>query len=130
MPRPKNSVPQKRAHISGQDRVYLHGKHYYLGPSGSEEAHTRYDALVAIYLSNDRTMPEDTPSHQAELSPTVAHITQVFRGAIKTKYANVKQGETRCACAGLSHKSINQIEPNESEKKGGGRSAKPSRVRG
>jgi len=38
MPRPKNSVPQKRAHISGQDRVYLHGKHYYLGPSGSEEA--------------------------------------------------------------------------------------------
>ena len=88
MPRPKNSVPQKRAHISWQDRVYLHGKHYYLGPSGSEEAHTRYDALVAIYLSNDRTMPEDTPSHQAELSPTVAHITQVFRGAIKTKYAN------------------------------------------
>ena len=88
MPRPKYSVPQKRAHISGQDRVYLHGKHYYLGPSGSEEARTRYDALVAIYLSNGRTMPEDTPTHQAELSPTVAHITEVFRGAIKTKYAN------------------------------------------
>ena len=37
MPRPKKLVPEKTYHVSGQDRVYLDGRYYYLGPSGTPE---------------------------------------------------------------------------------------------
>jgi len=88
MPRPKNSLPNKLAHLSGQDRVYLDGKYYYLGLSGSEEAQVKYDSLVAIYLANGRKMPEGVPTHQADTAPTVAHVTAAFRRNLETKYVN------------------------------------------
>ena len=88
MPRPKNAVPNKLAHLSGQDRVFLDGKYYYLGVSGSEEAQVKYDSLVAIYLANGRKMPDDVPTHQADTAPTVAHLTAAFRRNLDTKYVN------------------------------------------
>ena len=88
MPRPKNAVPNKLAHLSGQDRVFLDGKYYYLGLSGSEEAQAKYDSLVAIYLANGRKVPEGVPTHQADTAPTVAHVTAAFRRNLDTKYVN------------------------------------------
>ncbi len=67
---------------SGQDRVYLDGRHYYLGQSGSTEAQTRYDTLVGTYLSNGRKMPADEPTHQAETAITVAHVAAEYRRLI------------------------------------------------
>ena len=79
MPRPKNVVPNKLAHLSGQDRVFLDGNYYYLGLSGSEEEQVKYDSLVAIYLATGRKMPHGVRAHQAAKAPTVAHVTEAFR---------------------------------------------------
>ena len=41
MPRTKRSVPEMKCHVSGQARVFLDGRYFYLGPYGSAEAQAR-----------------------------------------------------------------------------------------
>ncbi len=49
MPRPRSVQPAYQFHISGQARVTLDGRDFYLGPHGSEESYARYCALLAEY---------------------------------------------------------------------------------
>ncbi|MCA9134676.1 MAG: hypothetical protein KDA45_16020, partial [Planctomycetales bacterium] len=48
-------VPAYLRHSSGQARVILNGKAFYLGKHGSKVSRQRYDALIAEWLSSKRS---------------------------------------------------------------------------
>ena len=54
MARPK-SVPGYRKHSSGQARVTINGRDYYLGPYGTKASKQKYDRIVAEYLASGRS---------------------------------------------------------------------------
>lgn len=78
MPRPRNAVPAYLLHKpSGQARVRIAGKDYYLGPYLSEQSRQKYAALIQQHfagaLVSDPVQPE-TP--QAGIS--IAEMTLVY----------------------------------------------------
>lgn len=85
MPRTKRSVPEMKYHVSGQARIFLDGRYFYLGPYGSTEAQARYDTLVAEYLRNGRKVPQETPTRQLESQVTVANVTAEYRREIDSR---------------------------------------------
>ena len=85
MARPKKDFPERKAHVSGQDRVYLEGRYHYLGPSDSAEAIARYDALILKYLSNGRKLPENEPTNLGEHPITVAAVTAEYYRLIEQR---------------------------------------------
>jgi len=87
MPRQKSPQPAYRYHVSGQARVDLDGKTYYLGPHGGKESWARYHALLAEYNANDQRMPVERPVNQAEAKLTVRCVTAEFRLHLDTKYS-------------------------------------------
>lgn len=82
MPRRPRSIPEMRYHVSGQSRVYLDGKYYYLGEHGTPESQARYDTLVAQYLASGRKMPDAEPTHKGEHAITVGNIAAEYRRLI------------------------------------------------
>jgi hypothetical protein len=48
-------VPKYRKHSSGQARVTINGRDYYLGPHGSRVSVRAYDRLVAEFLASGRS---------------------------------------------------------------------------
>ena len=52
------STPKMTRHATGQAVVRLGGRDHYLGPFGSVQAQTRFDALVSRWLANGRRLPE------------------------------------------------------------------------
>lgn len=61
MPRKSNPVPSYLYHrASGQARVIIRGKHFYLGPYGSDESRENYASLLADKVLN--TVPALPPS--------------------------------------------------------------------
>ena len=87
MPRQKSPQPAYRLHISGQARVELDGRTYYLGEYGSKESWARYHALLAEYNANGQRMPVERPQQQADAPITVRCVTGEFREQIKVRYA-------------------------------------------
>ncbi|MGC6550210.1 MAG: site-specific integrase, partial [Rubripirellula sp.] len=65
MPRMRNAVPKYLFHISGQARVSIAGRDFYLGKYGSPESLARYHSLLAT-CAETGTLPDETPTHQAE----------------------------------------------------------------
>jgi integrase len=60
MPRPVVWPPQPREHkASGQSRVRIGGRDYYLGPHGSEEARRRYAELISTLVQNGQQAPAE-----------------------------------------------------------------------
>ena len=55
MARPRSNVPSYRKHRSGQARVTINGRDYYLGPHGTKASRQEYDRLVAEYLASGRS---------------------------------------------------------------------------
>lgn len=55
MARPRSNVPTYRKQQSGQARVTINGRDYYLGPHGSKASTQEYDRLVAEYLASGRS---------------------------------------------------------------------------
>lgn len=55
MARPRSNVPSYRKHRSGQARVTINGRDYYLGPHGSKSSRREYDRLVSEYLASGRS---------------------------------------------------------------------------
>lgn len=89
MARSRSTQPAYSYHLSGQARVRLAGKDYYLGPHGTPESYARYYALLAEYNANGLSMPEDRPAvqtHQADLDILVRHITADFRSRVLPQY--------------------------------------------
>ncbi len=66
MPRPRSKKPAYQHHVSGQARVQLDGKLYYLGEYDSPESRARYFELLAIYNANGQRMPDDVETHQKD----------------------------------------------------------------
>src|SRR5688572_18021221 len=55
---PHRRIPGYLQHKpTGQARVILDGRTYYLGSHGTPESRTRYNRLVAEWLANDRCLP-------------------------------------------------------------------------
>ena len=88
MPRKKSHAPAYRYHISGQARVDLDGRTYYLGPYDTPESHARYHALLATYNANGHRMPDETPTHQIDAPVSIRCVTAEFREHAAKKYAN------------------------------------------
>lgn len=51
----KSSVPAYRKHASGQARVEINGRTYYLGKYNSARSKQRYDALISEWLASNRS---------------------------------------------------------------------------
>jgi integrase len=99
MPRPKNSAPSIRYHISGQSIVTLGGRTFYLGKHGSSEAIARYAVLIDEYQKTGLELSEDfdieaifaraeallspaprlTKEHQADEPVRVKDVCECFR---------------------------------------------------
>lgn len=61
------TIPQHCCHKpSGNGYVRLNGKFHYTGAWGSEEAEERYQALLAAWLANGRSMPDEDPEASQE----------------------------------------------------------------
>ncbi|WP_037201815.1 tyrosine-type recombinase/integrase [Rhodopirellula baltica] len=89
MPRPKAKLPNYLYHVSGQARVYLDGRYFYLGPHDSPESHARYFALCKIYQENGCKMPEDCETHPDEdAAITVRCVTADYLSFAAKKYAS------------------------------------------
>ena len=83
MVRPKSHFPVMKYHAgSGQARVWLDGKWYYLGAHGSPESQARYETLLAEYFANGKSMPEDEPTHQVDLPITVHNVAAEYERLI------------------------------------------------
>ncbi len=95
MPRKKPSAPAYRYHVSGQARVELDGRTFYLGDFDSPKSHARYHALLATYNANGKRMPDDIPTHQTDAPVTVRCVTGEYRDHATKKYANNAQDAAR-----------------------------------
>lgn len=85
MPRKRNVVPKYLFHISGQARVSIAGRDFYLGKYGSPESLARYHSLLATYAETG-TLPDETPTHQAEAAVTVLNLIAEYRQRVLPKY--------------------------------------------
>ncbi|MEL6105042.1 MAG: hypothetical protein AAFU85_03360 [Planctomycetota bacterium] len=88
MPRRKASSPTYQYHVSGQARVYLDGRYFYLGTHDSPESFAKYHSVLATYSANGMQMPEDALEHLGDAPVTVRCLTAEFREYAKAKYAN------------------------------------------
>lgn len=95
MPRQRKLVPEYAYHVSGQARVYLDGRYFYLGEHGSPESLARYHALLAQYNAGGQRMPDDVPTHQADHPVTVACLTAEYREHLIRRYKNDPQERMR-----------------------------------
>lgn len=56
MSRPKAAFPSYRRHRSGQARVTINDRDYYLGPYGTRASKAEYDRIVGEYLASGRSL--------------------------------------------------------------------------
>jgi len=91
MPRQKATSPAYCFHVSGQARVNLDGRTFYLGEHGSKESWAKYYALLAEYHANGLTMPPERDVRLADAVLSVRCVTGEFRQHVLTKYANNAQ---------------------------------------
>jgi hypothetical protein len=80
MPRPKKVIPDYQSHISGQARVYLDGRYYYLGSYDSPESKARYAALLATYTANGQRMPDASKGMKESDSQNVGLTRRMLPG--------------------------------------------------
>lgn len=80
----KLRIPSYRKHHSGQARVTISGRDYYLGPYDSEQSKTAYQRLISEYLATNGAM-QPTASHD-EL--TIVEMLDQF-----VTYANSYYGQ-------------------------------------
>lgn len=85
MPRQKSEQLAYQCHISGQARVTICGKDFYLGVHGSDESYARYYALLEEYNANGRQLPQQ-PQRLAEVSIRLRDITADFRARVLLRY--------------------------------------------
>ena len=82
------SAPSYRLHkATGQARVTINGKTYYLGKHGSEESQQKYKQALADHWNPPGTAPKPVP-RQSESSITVAHLAIEYAKHVKTKHGD------------------------------------------
>lgn len=88
MPRPKANQPKYVYHVSGQARVYLDGRYFYLGEYDSPQSWARYYALCDEYHRSGQRIPEDTETKPEDVVLTVRCVTADHREFARSKYAH------------------------------------------
>lgn len=83
------SVPSYLRHSSGQARVIINGKAYYLGKHGSKASKQRYDTLIAEWLASGRS----TSFGIVPESVTVSHLMLDYLKHCRTHYVKGKNSE-------------------------------------
>lgn len=91
MSRSRSAQPAYQFHISGQARVRLGGKDFYLGKHGAPESYARYYSLLAEYNANGKETPGELPvpnaeTHQSESAILVKHIVADYRHNVLPDY--------------------------------------------
>ena len=82
------SAPSYRLHkATGQARVTINGKTYYLGKHGTEESQQKYKQALADHWNPPGTAPKPVP-RQSESSITVAHLAIEYAKHVKTKHGD------------------------------------------
>ncbi|MGE3819242.1 MAG: recombinase XerD, partial [Isosphaeraceae bacterium] len=79
MPKLARSCPRYARHKpTGQARVQLEGRSYYLGPYGSPESRAAYDRLVAEWLAGGRRPPVPKPAPADDATNSGLTIDEVI----------------------------------------------------
>jgi integrase len=78
-------IPQPSRHASGNAVVRLCGKDFYLGAYGSPEAKQQYDALIATWIANGRSLPEAQRSVNELILAYLAHAEEYYRESPKER---------------------------------------------
>ncbi len=86
MARQRIDAPAYRYHISGQARVTLAGKDFFLGKFGSPESKAKYYALLAEYNANGKRVPQSTPAQLGMLRSRSAASLPSFENILKLTY--------------------------------------------
>ena len=71
MARPRADIPTYRKHRSGQARVTINGRDYYLGPHGTKASRRKYDRIVAEYLASGRSASFGATADQLTMAMVV-----------------------------------------------------------
>ena len=82
-------MPAYRYHISGQARVTLDGKDFYLGEYDTPASRAKYFALLAEYNANGQRAPSDSV-HLANAPITVRCVTAEYRRIIDARVGSKK----------------------------------------
>ena len=88
MPRRKDPNPKYQYHASGQARVYLDGRYFYLGQHDTPASYAKYHSLLATYSANGMTIPDDAECLLGEAAVTVRCLTAEFRVYAQRKFAS------------------------------------------
>jgi integrase len=90
MPRAKVTQPAYQYHVSGQAKVRLGYRDFYLGKHGTPESYARYYALLAEYNANGKSVPEPEdvkkPAQLADDVIRIKHVTADFRARVLPDY--------------------------------------------
>lgn len=112
MTRPRKAQPAYQYHLSGQARVTLGGKDFYLGKHDSPESHVRYYALLAEYNANGKRAPSnpETETCQAATPILVKHIVADYRANVLPNYQSDPGRSNRLTnlCDLIDHKHGNE----------------------
>lgn len=65
-------TPSYRRHSSGQARVTIEGKTYYLGPYNTKQSRQEYDRLISEYLASGRSITFGQPVDDLTVSELMA----------------------------------------------------------
>ncbi|WP_436714963.1 site-specific integrase [Roseiconus lacunae] len=90
MSRPRNLIPRYRKHkASGQARVTINGRDYFLGPHGTKASLAEYDRVIAEYIASGRS-----PSFGIEQAGiTVAMLSADYLRFAKTYFGTGTNSE-------------------------------------
>lgn len=90
MPRSRVNQPAYQYHVSGQARVKLGQRDFYLGKHGTPESYARYYALLAEYNANGKLAPipqeSETAVRLADDVIRIKHLTADFRARVLPDY--------------------------------------------
>ncbi|MGB7323422.1 MAG: tyrosine-type recombinase/integrase [Rubripirellula sp.] len=99
MPRERSAQPAYRYHTSGQARVTLGDKVFYLGKHGTPESYARYYSLLAEYNANGKEPPaggsSEPETHQADAEILIKHVTADFRARELPNYKSNEANHNR-----------------------------------
>lgn len=88
-------LPSYRRHSSGNARVTINGRDFYLGPHGSKESKQRYRTLMAEWLASGESDSFGVASQQLTMAQLMADYLAFCRkhygGARTSEYGNIKQ---------------------------------------
>ena len=95
MARPKSTIPTYRKHRSGQARVTINGRDYYLGLHGTKASKQKYDRLIAEYLVSGRSPTFGATSDQIVIASVMnayrIHAKQYYGLGPSSEWHRIKQ---------------------------------------